>query len=81
MADKKNTAPLKRKVISIETKIQILNRLDNGQTAILTIKKNETVKYDVHEALGHLYLQNLPVEHVHQFWRKWKEHLTFGLTK
>jgi len=54
MADKKNTAPLKRKVISIETKIQILNRLDNGQTAILTIKKNETVKYDVHEALGHL---------------------------
>jgi len=42
MADKKNTAPLKRKVISIETKIQILNRLDNGQTVILTIKKNET---------------------------------------
>lgn len=55
MAEKRNRAPLKRKVISIETKIQILNRLDNGQTAtdiarsldlneatVRTIKRNET---------------------------------------
>jgi len=36
------------------------------------------LKYDVQEALGHLYLQNLPVEHVRQFWRKWKENFEFG---
>jgi len=33
MAKRKNRAPLKRKGISIETKIQILNPLDNRQTA------------------------------------------------
>ncbi|XP_070140402.1 putative CENPB DNA-binding domain-containing protein 1 isoform X1 [Drosophila kikkawai] len=55
MAKKKHRPPLKRKVISIETKIEILNRFDNGQTAteiarsldfneatVRTIKKNET---------------------------------------